>query len=216
MLRNISYQKEEIDPQNTGIGSPGYNAAALLDHAANGVILGTYGNLDQKAVALQATVTALTAAPTPIALAAARQAYREAGALWEAIEAFAFGPVSTQGLDAVIDTWPLNRVDLTALLASADPLTPASLSPRDGGLQGFHPIEFLLFGTNANKVLGNFTTREYIFLSSSARNLKTTMARLLQTWQPGSGNFAATLGHRSISPAKASGAGATGWLDWPG
>ena len=72
MLRNISYQKEKIDPQNTGISSPGYNAAALLDHAANGVILGTYGELDQKAVALQATVTALTAAPTPMALAAAR------------------------------------------------------------------------------------------------------------------------------------------------
>ena len=34
-------QKEEIDPQNTAAGSPGYNAAALLDHAANGVILGT-------------------------------------------------------------------------------------------------------------------------------------------------------------------------------
>ena len=187
-------QKQEIDPQNTAVGSPGYNAAAMLDHAANGVILGTYRDLDQQTAALQSAVAALAAAPTPAALAAARQAYRDARAPWEATEAFAFGPVSTQGLDAVIDTWPLNRVDLAALLTSTDPLTPASLRPRDGGLQGFHPIEFLLFGPSANKALADFTPREYLFLTSSAQNLKAATARLLQTWQPGGGNFAATLG----------------------
>ena len=187
-------QKEEIEPRNAAVGSPGYNAAALLDQAANTVILGTYRAVDAQAAALQTAVTALAAAPTPAALAAARQAYRDARAPWEATEAFAFGPVSTQGLDAVIDTWPLNRVDLAALLVSADPLTPASLRPRDGGLQGFHPIEFLLFGNNANKALGDFTPREYTFLRSSAQNLKAATAQLLQAWQPGGGNFAATLG----------------------
>ena len=186
-------QKQEIDPQNTAGGSPGYNATTLLGNVANTVVLGTYRELDQKAAALQAAVAALTAAPTPAALAAARQAYRDARAPWEATEAFAFGPVSTQGLDAVIDTWPLNRVDLEALLASTDPLTPASLRPRDGGLQGFHPIEFLLFGNDANKALGSFTPREYLFLTSSAQNLKAATGQLLQAWQPGGGNFAATL-----------------------
>ena len=186
-------QKEEIDPQNTAAGSPGYNAAALLGNTANTVILGTYREVDQKAAALQTAVAALAAAPTPAALAAARQAYRDARAPWEATEAFAFGPVSTQGLDAMIDTWPLNRVDLAALLASADLLTPASLRPRDGGLQGFHPIEFLLFGANANKALSAFTPREYTFLTASAQNLKAATGQLLQAWQPGGGNFAATL-----------------------
>ena len=190
----VGCQKEEIDPQNTAVGSPGYNAAALLDHAANGVILGTYRDLAQQTAALQTAVAALAAAPTPAALAAARQAYRAARAPWEATEAFAFGPVSTQGLDAVIDTWPLNLTDLNALLVSADPLTSASLRPRDGGLQGFHPIEFLLFGNDANKALADFTPREYVFLTASAQNLQAATARLLQAWQPGGGNFAATLG----------------------
>ena len=187
-------QKEEIDPQNTAANSPGYNAAALLDNAANGVIVGTYRDLDQKAAALQTAVAALAAAPTPAALAAARQAYRDARAPWEATEAFAFGPVSTLGLDAVIDTWPLNRVDLAALLASTDPLSPASLRPRDGGLQGFHPIEFLLFGNTANKALSSFTAREFLFLTSSAQNLKLATGQLLQAWQASGGNFAAALG----------------------
>ena len=190
----VSCQKEEIDPQNTAANSPGYNAAALLDHAANGVIVGTYRDLDQKAAALQAAVAALATAPTPATLAAARQAYRDARAPWEATEAFAFGPVSTLGLDAVIDTWPLNRVDLTALLASTDPLSPASLRPRDGGLQGFHPIEFLLFGNTANKALSSFTAREFLFLTSSAQNLKLATGQLLQAWQASGGNFAAALG----------------------
>ena len=186
-------QKEEIDPQNTALNSPGYNAAALLDHAANTVIVGTYRDLDAQAAALQTAVAVLAAAPSAATLAAARQAYRDARAPWEATEAFAFGPVSTLGLDAVIDTWPLNRVDLAALLASADPLSPASLRPRDGGLQGFHPIEFLLFGENANKALADFTPREYTFLTSSAQNLKTATGQLLAAWLPAGGNFAASL-----------------------
>jgi len=186
-------QKEEIDPQNTSVGSPGYNAAALLNNTANGVILATYREVDQKAAALQTAVAALAAAPTPAALAAARQAYLDARGPWEATEAFAFGPVSTLGLDAVIDTWPLNRVDLAALLASADPLTPASLRPRDGGLQGFHPIGFLLYGTDANKPLSAFTPREYLLLTSSAQNLKAATARLLQAWEPTGGSFATVI-----------------------
>ncbi len=186
-------QKEVIDPQNTGAGSPGYNAAALLSNAANHVILSNYRDLDQQAGALQAAVQALAAQPSPAALAAARAAYRAARLPWETTEAFAFGPVSTLGLDAVIDTWPLNRVDLAALLASADPLTPASLAPRDGGLQGYHPAEFLLFGNDGHKALAAFTPREYLFLSSSAQNLKANTARLLAAWAPGNGSFAAAL-----------------------
>ena len=182
-------QKEEIDPQNNGTGSPGYNAAALLDNAANNVIVGTYRDLYTKAAGLQTAVAALAAT-----LATARQAYRDARAPWEATEAFGFGPVSTQGLDGVIDTWPLNRVDLAGLLASTDPLSPASLRTRDGGLQGFHPIEFLLFGADSNKGLASFTAREYTFLSSSAQNLKAATAQLLNAWLPTGGNFAAAFG----------------------
>ena len=190
----VGCQKQEIDPQNTATGSPGYSASSLLDNAANNVIVGTYRDLDAKAAVLQTAVVALAAAPTAARLATARQAYRDARAPWEVAEAFAFGPVSTQGLDAVIDTWPLNRVDLAALLASADPLSPASLRARDGGLQGFHPIEFLLFGADSNKGLGSFTAREYLFLTSSAQNLKTATAQLLNAWLPTGGGFATALG----------------------
>ena len=194
-------QKEVIDPRNTAAGSPGYNAAGLLSNTAHNVILSNYRDLDQQAGALQAAVRALAAQPTPAALAAARQAYRTARLPWESTEAFAFGPVSTLGLDAVIDTWPLNRVDLAALLASADPLTPASLAPRDGGLQGYHPVEFLLFGNDGNKGLAAFTPREYLLLAASAQNLKANTARLLAAWAPGGGNFAASLA--SAGPANA-------------
>ena len=48
----VGCQKEEIDPQNTAAGSPGYNAAALLGNTANTVILGTYREVDQKAAVL--------------------------------------------------------------------------------------------------------------------------------------------------------------------
>ena len=93
----------------------------------------------------------------------------------------------------MIDTWPLNRVDLATLLANTDLLTTAGLTRLDGGLQGYHPIDFLLFGKDAGKALADFTPREYQFLTASAQNLKANIAKLLNAWLPGGGNFAATL-----------------------
>ena len=190
-LAFTSCQKEEIDPQNQPAAT--FNAAPVLANVATNVITATYADLDQQAARLQAAVRALAAAPTPAALAAARQAYRDTRQPWETTEAFAFGPVSTQGLDGVIDTWPLDVTGLDALLASSDSLTANSLRQKSGVLQGFHPIEYLLFGTAANKALADFTPREYLYLTASAVNLKRATGQLLAAWQPTGGNFAARL-----------------------
>lgn len=186
-------QKEAIDPTNAQAGYTGYNGAGLLRNTASSIILSNYQDLDQKAAALAAAAAALQNRPAAATLEAARQAYRDARGPWEATEAFAFGPVATQGLDAVIDTWPLNRVDLRNVLASSAPITAASLSQLEGGLQGFHPVEYLLFGEDGSKALGSFTGQEYQFLTAATQNLNTATSQLLTYWQPTGGNFAAKL-----------------------
>ncbi len=191
LLVLIGCQKEEIDPQNQPAAS--FNAAPVLASVATNVITATYADLDRQTARLQAATSAFTAAPTAATLAAARQAYRDARQPWEATEAFAFGPVSTQGLDGIIDTWPLDVTGLNALLAGTEPLTASALRQKDGVLQGFHPIEYLFFGTAANKALADFTPREYQYLAATAANLKTATAQLLAAWQPTGGNFAARL-----------------------
>lgn len=182
-----------IEPQNATAGYAGYNAAALLANEANTVILSNYQDLDTQTLALQNALTAFQAAPTAAALDAARTAYRAARSPWEATEAFAFGPVSTQLLDDRIDTWPLNETDLATLLASSVALTPAYLRTLDGGLQGYHPIEFLLFGTTNSKALSAFTARELAFLTASGQNLHQGTSQLLNAWQMSGGGYATTL-----------------------
>ena len=153
LLLTTACSDDIIAPQNAAAGYTGYNASALLANEATTVILSNYQDLDNQAVALQGAVQAFAAAPTAATLAAARAAYRAARAPWEATEAFAFGPVSTQLLDDRIDTWPLNETDLATLLASNVALTTTYLRTLDGGLQGYHPIEFVLFGSAASKQL---------------------------------------------------------------
>ncbi len=182
-----------IEPQNAASGYTGYNAAALLANEANTVILSDYQDLDTQALALQNAIQVFVTTPTTTSLEAARTAYRAARAPWEASEAFAFGPVSTQLLDDRIDTWPLNETDLATLLASSVALTPAYLRTLDGGLQGYHPIEFLLFGSTATKQLAAFTPREFQFLTASAQNLHQGTTQLLTAWQTSGGGYANTL-----------------------
>ena len=185
-----------IEPQNAASGYSGYNATALLANEANSVMLSDYQDLSTQTASLQTAVQAFAAFPTAATLAAARSAYRTARAPWEAAEGFAFGPVETQLFDDRIDTWPLNATDLATLLASSQALTPGYLASLDGGLQGFHPLEYLLFGLDANKQLGDFTARELAFLTGSAQNLHTYAGQLLKAWQPtsaGGGGYANTL-----------------------
>ena len=182
-----------IAPQNAATGYSGYNAADLLANEANSVILSTYQDLDNQTLTLQTAIQAFQASPTATTLEAARAAYRAARAPWEATEAFAFGPVSTQLLDDRIDTWPLNETDMATLLSSSVPLTATYLRTLDGGLQGYHPIEYLLFGPAANKQVSAFTPRELDYLAASAQNLHQATGQLLKAWQTSGGGFATTL-----------------------
>ena len=43
---------------------------------------------------------------------------------WEQSEGFLFGPVDTFGYDPAMDSWPVNRTDLDAVLASGQAFTP--------------------------------------------------------------------------------------------
>jgi uncharacterized iron-regulated protein len=144
------------------------------------VILATYQDLETKAVALRTAVNTFNGAATDPNLAAAQAAWRAARQPWEQAEGFLFGPVETQGIDPAIDSWPVNRVDLDAVLAGSATLNQAYIDGLEGTLKGFHTIEYLLFG--------------------STQSLAAAVTALRAAWDPAAGNFAHT-----VSTAGASG-----------
>lgn len=173
---------------------PGFDAAPILQGVANQIILATYAELEVRASALDAAVAALASAPTDPNLLAARDAWREARKPWEQSEGFLFGPVANSGLDPALDSWPVNVVDLDAVLASGDALNKAYIDGLEGTLKGFHTIEYLLFGTGGGtKVAADFTARELEYLVGTTQSLLGTAARLHTEWDPAAGDYASTL-----------------------
>lgn len=116
------------------------------------VLLGTYGQLEEKSEQLLEAVKELTGAPEAAKVTAAREAWVAARGPWERSEAFLFGPVDSEGHDPELDSWPVNIADLNKV--AAEETGPATI---DGptveklgeGEKGFHAIEFLLFSDHS-------------------------------------------------------------------
>lgn len=166
-----------------------YDFQPILGHLSQNVITETYIDLHAKSELLVEAVTTLEADATSINLEAARQAWRNTRKPWEQSEGFLFGPVSTNGIDPSIDSWPVNVVDLEAVLSSGAVLTKSYIDGLEGTLKGFHTIEFLLWGENGDKTIDAFTAREFEYLIATTQSLESDTYNLQNSWNPAGENF---------------------------
>ena len=164
-----------------------------LTNIGNNVITETYVDLSGNAATLYSEAVNLKASQTTANLDNTKSAWRDTRVPWEKSEGFLFGPVDSKGIDPAIDSWPVNVVDLDAVLASSDALTENYIDGLIGELKGFHTIEYLLWGATGNKQIGDFTAREYEYLLAVTENLKKKTAVLSDSWLPSGENFVANL-----------------------
>ncbi|MBK7442413.1 MAG: imelysin [Bacteroidetes bacterium] len=166
-----------------------YDFQPILNHLAQHVITETYVDLHAKSISLVSAVTTLQTSPTAINLEAARQAWRDTRKPWEQSEGFLFGPVSTKGIDPSIDSWPVNVVDLEAVLGSGAVLSKEYIDGLEGTLKGFHTIEFLLWGEDGEKTVDLFTAREFEYLIATCQSLESNTNDLQNSWNVTGENF---------------------------
>ncbi|MCB0527395.1 MAG: hypothetical protein KDC61_01560 [Saprospiraceae bacterium] len=178
-----SCEKSTVDPGDTT------DYSEVLIAITDQVIIPTYTDLYDRSQALVNTLDALLANQTIANLESARQAWRDARIPWEQSEGFLYGPVETLGLDPSIDSWPVNQADLDAVLNSSDVLTKSYLDGQEGTLKGFHTLEYLLFGPNGNKQVGDFTPRQFEYLVACAQSLQGACEALRDNWTGGQVNF---------------------------
>jgi putative iron-regulated protein len=168
-----------------GITAHASDNKQIIENIAVNVITQTYKDLASRAADLKAKVNVFAQTPTEANLVAAQQAWRDARVPWEASEAFLFGPVEALGLDPMMDTWPLNKLDLDAVLASNRNLTPDFVRGLGTNVQGFHTIEYLLFGDGVNgpnKQLATFNTKQLQYLQATSTLLAEYTGRLAHAW----------------------------------
>jgi len=145
-----------------------------------------YNDFEIKAANLKATVTTLASAATPTQaqLDAARAAWKDVRVVWEQSEGFLIGPVEDDNYDPYMDTWPTDHNAMETLLDGTDPLTADFLTgyndpekEAEMTLRGFHPLEYLLWGTDGNRQ-PNYSQREKDYMVALATDIHNNVAAL--------------------------------------
>ena len=180
---------DETDEHDDHDHAEAFDATTMLNDFANGIVVPTYTDLDNKAGALLSAVKALQGDTSQGNLEKAQQAWVAARIPWEQSEAFLFGPVDTQGLDPALDSWPVDHVNLQSVLDSGDSLTVDFVGGLEDTQKGFHTIEFLLFREGNQRKAADITDRELEYLLSTTENLKESTSQLRSAWAPEGENF---------------------------
>lgn len=157
----------------------------IINHVSYNVILATYNDLAALTADLATAVAELDANRTPENLEKAQNAWRTARIPWESSESFLFGPVDSLGVDPMLDTWPLNKLDLDQVLKSNRAITTDFVRALGANLQGFHTIEYLLFGEGVHsntKPVESLTNKQLEYLKATTVLLAEHTAYLAHAW----------------------------------
>jgi len=164
-----------------------YDYGPILSSLAHDVVVPTYEDLATNATALHTAIVDYAADSTSQAtLNAAAAAWVATRAPWEKSEGFLFGPAAFLSLDPSLDSWPVDRQQLDAVLVSSFPLTPDFIYTGLGpALRGFHTTEFLLFRDGAPRNQADVTPRERQYLVAVSEVLLSDATTLRDTWVNG-------------------------------
>lgn len=163
-------------------GAGGFDDAQVISDFADHVVIPTYAALADRGADLHSAAMALQADPSEPNLAAARDAWAATRVPWEQSEGFLFGPVSANGYDPAIDSWPLNQNDLEAVLAGSDTLTPEFIRGLPDTQKGFHTSEYLVYGITGTKEASALTPRELEYLVALTTDLVDITEALETSW----------------------------------
>jgi len=177
-----SSSSEDVIVEPTGFN---YAATEMITNLTNDVIVAGYQNLNDEAADFLLAAQNLVNTPTAANLATAQQAWKDVRVPWEQGESHIFGPVDALSIDPHLDTWPLNTSDLQALLDSQTGFSADELKTFNDDVQGFHTMEFLLFGdgiADNEKSIDEMTALEREYLSAAAEVFKTYTQTLFDAW----------------------------------
>lgn len=194
------------DDDNNGVNNPvdADEAAlqAVVTDYVNNTVVPTYRGLADASVKLadlcDAMCDAGVANLTEAKIAEAGDAWIEARRYWELSEAWLYGAAADYNIDPHIDTWPLDKTAIDAMLNNASQMSQMHDRESAGeyvgsslgqGLLGFHAIEYLLFepqstttATTSPRPASRFTQNELYYLAAVADDLRNCCLRLEASW----------------------------------
>ena len=156
----------------------------LLTEYTEKTVIGTYADMKDNAMSLHNTVVAFASSASQSDLDAACESWKLTRAPWEKSEAFLFGPAAHNGLDPLLDSWPLDQSQLENVLAGQQELNADNVRNAFGAvIRGFHTIEYLLFRDGENRNAADLTTRETEYLVAVTQVLRDDCITLWALWE---------------------------------
>jgi putative iron-regulated protein len=155
--------------------TPPTSSAIIANYCTN-VAIPDYSALLSNAQAFQAAAITFSASPNNNDLITMRTAWKGMRVAYESAEAFLIGPIATLNLDPDVDTWPVEQNSLDSLLNNTTNFTPTMMANLPQTLTGFHPIEYLIFGTNGTATAADFTVAATSTTPSGASKINYLMA----------------------------------------
>lgn len=171
----------------------GYDRTALLTNWADNIIIPSFENYQTKVNALQAEVTAFTAAPTEADLQEVRAAWIEAYKAFQYVSIYEIGKAEEVNFVSCTNVYPINAAGIEANIASGTyNLTLISQFDK----QGFPAIDYMVNGLGADDaaVVAFYTsnanaTNYKQYLTDLTARLKTNADAIVNDWN---GSYRAT------------------------
>lgn len=174
-----------------------YDAGPVLSDVVHVVILPTQADAAARTADLAAAAEALSGDPTAETLAAAQDAWRAARVPWRSSDAFAFGPVETEGLGAAIDWWPAKPDIIEEKIAAGVPIDAAYVESLGTSARGFMALEYLLFapadGDALASLQGDPAAARRAYVAAAAEDVAAKTEALRAAWAEDQGNYAGEL-----------------------
>ncbi|MEK6509377.1 imelysin family protein [Myroides sp. C4067] len=176
------------------------HTAVITDLTGN-IIIETYKELNNKAIALDKAISTFNTTSTQQNLELAKKAWVDTRIPWELSEGFLYGPVETNGIDPAMDTWPVDVEAMNNILKSNQKITPSLISSNNEA-RGFHLIEFLLWGEDGAKKAEQITARQKEYLKAASEDLQNNTKFLYNEWKSDGGNYAAVFNTAGMGSKK--------------
>lgn len=191
-----SCSDDEDNPITPGTDAKEQALKNAVEPFVNNTVIPTYRNMADAALELYKKCQTIEAhfdsgTLTTADIASAGESWNEARKYWELSEAFLFGAATDYNIDPHIDSWPLDKVSMDAMLNNEGQMaqmSPEYVSNNLGyGLLGFHAVEYLLFelsadGNQSQTHSTSYTKQELVYLTAVAGDLSLQCTRLEASW----------------------------------
>ena len=154
---------------------------ALINDYIDLTVLPTYDDMKAKVWDLMDAVTVMFESETATQdqLNAVCAAWRNAREPWELSEGFLYGPAANYSIDPSLDSWPLDQVNIEALLNSSQNIAEQTFAQDNSG---FHTLEYLIFLNGTPRDISSISSRQKEYIYYVTKKLLDDTVRLWAEW----------------------------------